>query len=183
MTKLFSILLIIFFITHAEASNKKKIIFNLKKMENLKFDFEQNISGKIENGRCILKYPKKIYCEYHNSNNKILVSNGSSVVIKTDIGSFYRYPLEETPLNFILDKNFLLKNIENLNEEIIDNKFIVFTLRKNDLNINILFDKNNFNIAGWKVLDIYQNVSLTTLSNITTNQKIKSGTFKLPEFN
>ena len=183
MTKLFSILLIIFSIANAEASNKNKIIFNLKKIENLKFDFEQNISGKIEKGRCILKYPKKIYCEYNSSNNKILVSNGRSVVIKTDIGSFYRYPLEETPLNFILDKNFLLKNIENLNEEIIDNKFIVFTLRKNDLNINILFDKNNFNIAGWKVLDIYQNVSLTTLSNITTNQKIKSGTFKLPEFN
>ena len=183
MTKLFSILLIIFSITNAEASNKKKIIFNLKKIENLKFDFEQNISGKIEKGRCILKYPKKIYCEYNNSNNKILVSNGSSVVIRTDIGSFYRYPLEETPLNFILDKNFLLNNIENLNEEIIDNKFIVFTLRKNDLNINILFDKNNFNIAGWKILDIYQNVSLTTLSNIMTNQKIKSGMFKLPEFN
>ena len=183
MIKFFSMLLIIFFINHAEAANKEKIIFHLKKIENLRFDFEQNISGKIEKGRCILKYPKKIYCEYNSSNNKILVSNGRSVVIKTDIGSFYRYPLEETPLSLILDKNFLLNNIENLNEEIVDNKFIIFTLRKNNLNINILLDKNNFNIAGWKVLDIYQNVSLTTLSNITTNQKIKSGTFKLPEFN
>jgi len=80
-------------------SNKEKIIEKLQNTENLKFDFEQNINGKIENGNCTIQYPKKIYCKYIK-NNKILVSNGKSFVIKTE-SSFYRYPLEKTPLNFI----------------------------------------------------------------------------------
>ena len=76
----------------------------LKNTKNLVFEFEQNINGKIENGNCTIQYPKKIYCKYLK-NNKILVSNGKSLVIKTKT-SFYRYPLNKTPLNLILDKNF-----------------------------------------------------------------------------
>ena len=37
---------------------------------------------KNENGKCIIKYPKKIWCEYDNSNKKIIVSNGKSLVNK-----------------------------------------------------------------------------------------------------
>ena len=48
-------------------------------------------------------------------NNKILVSNGKSLVIKTKV-SYYRYPLDKTPLNLILDKKFLINKIYNLEE-------------------------------------------------------------------
>ena len=50
-----------------------------------------------------------MFCEY-DKKNKVIVSNGKSLVIKTT-SSYYRYPLDKTPLNFILDKNFLLKKI------------------------------------------------------------------------
>ena len=66
---------------------------------------------------------KKIFCEYEN-NNKTLVSNGKSLVIKTK-SSFYRYPLKKTPLNLILDKKFLIKKINNSEEKIIDNSYII----------------------------------------------------------
>ena len=49
---------------------------------NLSFNFIQTINNKNENGKCIIKYPKKIWCEYNNSNKKIIVSNGKSLVIK-----------------------------------------------------------------------------------------------------
>ena len=62
-----------------------------------------------------IEYPKKIFCEYARSNNKVLVSNGKSLVIKTRT-SYYRYPLEKTALNLILDKNFLIKKIYDLKE-------------------------------------------------------------------
>ena len=96
------ILIFIFFvlISNSKAEKKEKIIENLQNIENLEFKFEQNVNGKIENGICTIKYPKKIYCKY-SKNNKILVSNGKSLVIKTET-SFYRYSLEKTPLNLIL---------------------------------------------------------------------------------
>lgn len=174
-------MVLIFFETKAE--NKNKIISKFQNIKNLTFNFEQNINGKIEGGKCIIEYPKKIYCKYNTSNNKTLVSNGNSLVITTDIGSFYRYPLENTPLNLILDKNFIINKIINLNGKIINDKLINFTIKKDELKLDIFFDKDTSNIKGWQTLDIYQNVSYTFLSDIVTNQEIKTDTFKLPKFN
>jgi len=75
-------LIIFFFIAGTEASNKSKIILNLKSTENMAFDFEQTINDKTESGECIIKYPKKIYCAYNGKNKKIMVSTGKSLVIK-----------------------------------------------------------------------------------------------------
>ena len=110
MLRLYLIIIFFFLTLNSNADVKKKIIQNLENTKNLNFKFEQNINGKIENGNCTIEYPKKIFCEYARSNNKILVSNGKSLVVKT-ISSYYRYPLEKTPLNVILDKNILIKKI------------------------------------------------------------------------
>ena len=110
MLKYLVIFIFLILITKSSGSNKEQIIKNLNNTKNLNFNFEQNINGKIENGNCTIEYPKKIFCEYAKSNNKTLVSNGKSLVIKT-ITSYYRYPLNKTPLNFILDKEFLINKI------------------------------------------------------------------------
>src|SRR6056300_1963346 len=122
MFKYFFILIYLISIAYSHADNKDKIIKNLQTTETLNFKFEQNINGKIENGNCTIQYPKKIYCEYIK-NNKILVSNGKSLVIKTKT-SFYRYPLNKTPLNLILDKNFLIEKIRNLKEKKLNKDYI-----------------------------------------------------------
>ena len=179
MLKYFFIFLI--FISNTQASNKDKIIENLQNTENLNFEFEQNINGKIESGNCTIQYPKKIYCKYLK-NNKILVSNGKSLVIKT-ITSFYRYPLQKTPLNLILDKNYLIKKIYNLEEKIINNTQINFTIYENDNKIDIFFDNKTFYLIGWQTKDIYQNINFTYLSSIQTNQQIEKDLFKLPSQN
>ena len=90
MLKYYFIFIFFILFSNTNASNKDKIIENLQNTKNLSFKFEQNINGKVENGNCIIQYPKKIYCKYIK-NNKILVSNGKSLVIKTRT-SFYRYP-------------------------------------------------------------------------------------------
>ena len=172
----------LFLITNSSANNKEKIIENLKNTRNLDFNFEQNINGKIENGNCTIEYPKKIFCEYARSNNKILVSNGKSLVIKT-ITSYYRYPLDKTPLNFILDKNFLINKIYILEERIIDGSYINYTIKEKDNEINIFFDKETFDLIGWQNTDIYQNFNITFLSSIRKNRVISKNIFKLPTQN
>ena len=139
--------------------------------------------GKLKRVNVLLNMKKKIYCKYLKSNNKILVSNGKSIVIKTDIGSYYRYSLNSTPLSLILDKNFILKQIKSLNEKIIDDKLIKFTFNENELKMDIFFNKNTLNLTGWQTLDIYQNLTLTNIYNIKINQKIKDNIFKLPKMN
>ena len=172
------IFIFIILFSHAHAKNKDKIIQNLQNTENLNFKFEQNINGKIENGSCTIQYPKKIYCKYIK-NNKVLVSNGKSLVIKTKT-SFYRYPLNKTPLNLILDKKFLIKKIHNLKENILDKTYIDYAIVENDNKINIFFDYGTFNLMGWQTKDIYQNVNVTYLSSIQVNQQVDKNLFKLP---
>jgi outer membrane lipoprotein-sorting protein len=178
---LLSIFIFLIFYSNVEASNKDKIIEYLQNTENLNFDFEQNINGKIENGNCTIQYPKKIYCKY-KKNNKILVSNGKSLVVRT-ITSYYKYPLKKTPLNLILDKNFLIKKIYNIEERILDKNYINFVIKENDHEINLFFDEKRFNLIGWQTIDIYQNINVTYLSSVLVNQKIEPNLFKLPTQN
>ena len=181
MFKYISILIFFVLISNSKAEIKEKIIENLQNVENLKFKFEQNINGKIENGICTIKYPKKIYCKY-SKNNKILVSNGKSLVIKTET-SFYRYSLKKTPLNLILDKNFLIKKINILKENVIDKNLINFAIIENDNEINLFFDNKTFNLVGWKTRDIYQNTNITYLSSIEINKEITENLFLIPSQN
>ena len=182
MKKNFLILFLSLFFTSVLASDKKNIIQNFNNIENLTFEFEQNINGKLENGKCIIKYPKKIFCKYNLANKKILVSNGKSLVIKT-LSSYYIYPLQKTPLNLILNKDYIINKINNLNEKIIDDNFINFKFKENENEISIFFSKKNFNLIGWQTIDIYQNLSITFLSSISKNTLINKNMFNIPKQN
>ncbi len=175
-------LFLLFSIVEASANIKEKIIQNLETTNNLTFNFEQNVNGKTENGHCALSYPRKIFCKYNLKNKKILVSNGKSIVIKTN-SSYYLYPLKRTPLNLILDKKFLIKKIQNLNERVIDNKFVNFKFFEEDFEVNIFFDYNTFDLIGWQTTDIYQNLSITFLDLVKKNQKLNNNLFVLPQQN
>ena len=174
--------LILNFSIYAHATLKEELIQNLKNINNMSFDFEQNINEKNEKGNCVVQYPKKIYCYYDNINKKIMVSNGKSLVIKTST-SYYIYPIEKTSLNLILNKEFLIKKIASTKGRLIDNKFINFIFFQNDNEINVFFDKKTYNLIGWQTLDIYQNLSITYLFSIVKNQKLNKNLFKLPKQN
>ena len=179
MLKFFLIFFFLLFFSNSNAEIKNKIVQNLKNINNLDFKFEQNINGKIENGNCTIKYPKKIFCEYARSSNKILVSNGKSLVVKSRT-SYYRYPLEKTPLNLILDKNFLINKIETLDARIIDGSIINFTILDKNNEINIFFDNKTYDLIGWQNKDIYQNFNITYLSSIRKNIVLSKNLFKIP---
>ena len=182
MSKYLVIFIFLILISSSSASNKEKIIRNLNNTKNLDFNFEQNINGKIENGNCTIEYPKKIFCEYAKSNNKILVSNGKSLVIKT-ITSYYRYPLVKTPLNLILDKEYLINKINVLEERIVDETLVNYTIKENDFKINVFFNKETYDLIGWQNIDVYQNFNITFISSIRKNRVLSKNIFKLPTQN
>ena len=171
-----------FFQTNLNALNKENITKKLNQTDNFSFNFIQTIGGKDEKGECVIQYPKKMFCKYDSRKNKIIVSNGSSIVIKTD-RQYYRYPIKSTPFDFILDKNFLINQIQKLEGRMINDRYYNFSMKKNNNNINIFFDKKDSNLIGWQTEDIYQNLTITFISNIKINQKIDKKIFKLPQMN
>jgi len=181
-------ILIIFFILNfynpVFSFTKRDIIYQMQITNNLSFNFIQIINNKNEKGKCIIKYPKKIWCEYNSSNKKIIVSNGKSLVIKTlNTGSYYRYSLSKTPLVFLLDKEYLISKMNTLEPREIDNKYLSFTFFENNNKINLFFDKINLTLVGWQTEDVYQNLVVTFISSVKINQKIDDKIFTLPKNN
>ena len=163
------------------ANKKDEIILRLKKTNNLSFDFKQTIKQKTEKGNCIIKFPKKIFCSYNNVNKKIMVSNGKYLVIKNEREILYNlYRLEGTPLEIILDKNYLIQQFKNIKPRVIDNTYTSFLLNSKNYTINIFFDNKSLDLIGWQTEDIYQNLVITFISNVKINEKINDKKFKLP---
>ena len=192
-----SIYLIIFFIflsSETCVSPKEEIINNFIVTNNLSFYFKQtiqknheeygNIEIKEETGNCIIEYPKLIYCLYDGKKRKEMVSNGKSLVIKINSSNnSYIYPLKSTPLNYLLDKNYLLNQLQKIQPNLIKNNFLNFKIIKESNEINIYFNKNNLNLAGWKTTDIYQNEVFFEIKDIKKNQILDKKKFILPELN
>ena len=184
MYKALIIFLMLNFYNPVLSSAKEKIISKMKVTDNLSFNFIQKISDKSENGKCIIKYNKKLFCKYNNLNKKIMVSNGKSLVIKNkNSGSYYIYSLKKTPLELLLDKNYLISKIENLKPRVINDKYINFQISENNNEINIFFNKKTFDLVGWQTEDIYQNLTITFISSLKINEKINDNIFVLPKNN
>ena len=108
-------ILIFFYPSNILASSKQLIKNKLEDTDNISFKFIQKIGKKTEQGECIISYSKKILCRYDDIYNKILVSNGRSLVINSQkITNYLRYQLKDTPLDLILDKKFLLDKLDNI---------------------------------------------------------------------
>jgi len=182
MVKFLIIIFILNFYNSAFSSPKEKIISQMQLTNNLSFNFVQIVNNKKENGKCVMEYPKKIWCEYNNSNKKIIVSNGKSLVIKNrNSGSYYIYPLRKTPLEFLLDKEYLISKINTLEPREIDDKYLNFKIFENNNEINIFFDNKNSSLIGWQTKDVYQNLAVTFISSVKINQKINNKIFILPK--
>jgi len=181
MLRFFIVFFLLNFYNPVFSSTKEKIISQMQLTNNLSFNFTQTIGDKSENGKCIIQYPKKIKCDYNNSSKKVLVSNGRSLVIKNkNSKNYYIYPLRQTPLVFLLDREYLISKMNILEPREIDDKFINFEILQNNNKINIFFDKKNLNLIGWQTEDIYQNLSITFISSVKINQEINDEIFILP---
>ena len=168
----------------ASASPNFEIANNFKKINSLKFNFIQKIdNNNSEKGECIILYPKKIFCSYDDIYNKILVSNGKSLVINSDkIKNYFRYPLDKTPLNFILDKEFIISKIYELKDDLDYPFFYVFDVNYQNVSIKVFFDKKNLNLIGWEIRDIYQNTTQTFISDIQKNITVDNKIFVIQKY-
>ena len=179
-------LILFFFVlayTSSYASSKDKIKNKLEKTNNVYFKFVQKINDKTEKGECKLLYPKKIYCKYDDIYEKVMVSNGISLLINSKkIKNYLNYKLKDTPLDLILDKDYLHKKIDEIESIKENNENSYFKLNHNESLITIFFDRENYDLKGWATKDIYQNEVETYLLNIETNLMIDEGIFTIQKY-
>ena len=168
---------------NSNSSIKNAIKLKLENTNNINFNFVQKIENKIEKGNCTISYPKKIYCKYDDIFEKVLVSNGRSLIINSKkITNYLRYNLKDTPLNMILDKEFLINKIKEINEVEENEEIYFIKINHNNNLITLFFNKDSYDLKGWTTTDIYQNKVETLLLNIRTNLMIDEKIFRVQRY-
>jgi len=200
--KIFFLLKILFFfllsVNTSFADLQKKLINKLTATQTLTFDFEQIIGEKKESGRCFIKYPLLMKCDYKelavlkdsdnrlylkDLKNKTIISNGKSLaIVKKKYKKIYLYPLKSTPLFFILKKEKIIDLIRKSNPSELNSDLIgfIFTDKKTN-KVKILFDKNSLELRGWETNDAYSNKVNFEINNLIINNQIVDSFFKIPQ--
>ena len=102
-----------------------------------------------------------------------------SLVIKKG-KQYFRYSINKTPFEYILDKNFLINKIISSKLGVAEDKYLYFQINENQNNINIYFSKKSYELVGWQIEDVYQNLAVTYIFNTSINQDLKKKLFTLP---
>ena len=164
------------------ANLQQGIINKLTATKTLSFDFKQKISDKEEVGKCFIKYPLLLKCNYKNLKQKTIISNGKTVaIIKKKYKKIYNYPIKSTPLFFILKKEKIIDLVRNnkpLKENSSSIEFLFIDKKNNE--VKILFDKNYLEFKGWKTKDAYSNNVSFEIFNLKVNNQIVDDFFKIP---
>ena len=165
------------------ANEIQLIIDQLIRTDNITFDFEQSTNSKKEMGTCILVFDNKLSCNYKDSVQKrILINDKILVVQQKRYDKIYFYPISNSPFIKIFNKSNLVSLIEKSNYKIND-KIELTYVDQNKNKIIIFFEKNSYNLIGWKVVDQLQNIINFSLKIKKVNSEINLEIFKVPSVN
>ena len=179
----FYFLIIIFFNFEASASLENDLIKKFISTNTLSFNFTQKISENEEMGRCFIKYPLRMRCDYDNLKQKSIIVNGKTVaIIKKKYKRIYLYPLKITALYRILQKNTILNIMKNQKPTINSSNLIVYeTTDEKNNKLQIFFDKDSLELKGWETLDMYSNKVSFVVRELEINKDIDDNFFKIPK--
>ena len=149
----------------------------LNNLNSLEADFLQVSSdGNIKEGKIFLSLPGKLRISYKNPDNLLITSNGFWLTVQDKkLKQSNNFPLNQTPLNFFLNKEF------NFNDDEFKVKFekssgiITLTFSDNQrLNSSIfklVFTNNPLNLKKWVIIDEFNNETSVLLQNLITGNK------------
>ena len=182
--KFFKIFLISYFLYIGSAlfTINNDIIEKIKKIENISFNFIQKIADKTEFGKCTIKYSKLMICDYDDTYKKRIIANGKKLaIIQRRYKKITYYPIKKTPVNLILDKEFIVDIIAITEPNKIDNLNIEFKIAIDEKKyIIIIFDKNTFYLKGWRTSDIYNDDVNFHIKDLEINTNINKNIFIIP---
>jgi len=152
----------------------KEYLYNLNSLEA---DFLQVSSdGSIKEGKIFLSLPGKLRISYNKPDNLLITSNGFWLTVQDKkLKQTNNFPLNQTPLNFFLNKEL------NFDEDKFKIKFeknsgiIALTFSDNEtLNSSIfklIFTTSPLKLKKWVIIDEFDNETSVLLQNLVTGKK------------
>ena len=173
--------MLISFCVNTKASEKDKIIENLKKINSIKFNFTQTTNDIVENGNCLIVYPKKMRCLYEEEDKEIIVNNDYLFLIYRRENKNFNYNIKDTPLSVMLDRESIIEKLSKVEKFNKTDKNIIAIIDLNSQeSIEIYFNSKEMSIIGWKIKNYDKSNLEFLMKNISINVNTREK-FEIPK--
>ena len=173
---LFCVLLSLFLISYSNASESQDELIiraekSIKNISTLQAEFTQISSdGSYAIGKLYFRRPFQMRLEYNVEQPFNLITTRNLLIVdEPENKQITNYPLSETPLAFLLEEDFSLTANEFLTQSMIHNGLAEISLRKETGDrageLILLFEPNQMNLRGWKIIDAMGIETKVTLQN------------------
>ena len=173
---LFCVLLSLFSVSYSNASVSQDELISraeksIKNISTLQAEFTQISSdGSYAIGKLYFRRPFQMRLEYNVEKPFNLITTRNLLIVdEPENKQITNYPLSETPLAFLLEEDFSLTANEFLTQSMIHNGLAEISLRKETGDrageLILLFEPNQMNLRGWKIIDAMGVETKVTLQN------------------
>ena len=151
----------------------------LNQMQTAQGGFTQiNGDGTLSTGQIYIKRPGRVRFEYNAPDNSLVVAGGGQVAVfdpKSNTAAD-RYPLNQTPLNIILERNVDLGRARMVTNHTSDGTKTTITAQDPDHpeygNIQMVFTANPVELRQWIVTDDVGEQTTVSLNDLTKGAAI-----------
>ena len=156
----------------------------LKNLNTLEASFIQISSdGDIKRGKIFFNLPGKLRIDYIEPDDLLITSNGFWLTIQNKkLKQTTNLPLERTPLNLFINKEFNFEDNSNIKFKI-ENDVITLTFLENQKasKFELEFNSNPLRLRKWVIIDEFENKTSVMLQNVKMDVKLSNKIF-IPDF-
>ncbi|SEN16077.1 Outer membrane lipoprotein-sorting protein [Loktanella fryxellensis] len=158
----------------------------LNQLQTAQGGFTQiNGDGTLSTGQLYIKRPGRIRFEYNAPDNSLVMAGGGQVAVfdpKSNTPA-ERYPLNQTPLNIILERNVDLGQASMVTNRVSDGTTTTITAQDPANpqygNIQLVFTANPVELRQWIVTDEVGDQTTVILNDLTPGAAINDAQFNI----
>lgn len=144
-----------------------------------------NTDGTLSTGTIYIKRPGRVRFEYNPPDNSLMIAGGGQVAIfdpRSNVAPD-RYPLNQTPLNIILERNVDLGRRRMVTGHTSDGTTTTITAQDPDNpqygNIQLVFTANPIELRQWVITDDTGGQTTVILNDVVPGAAIGDGQFNI----
>lgn len=164
----------------------EKLISYIEDLDTLNGDFTQIApSGAISSGKFYLRRPGFLRFEYAPPTPLLIVANSGLVYVRDeDLETTDSYPVGKTPLKFLLSKKIDRDDAQIVSvDRGVDNIAVTFASddEETEGELTLIASAPEFELRRWIVRDAQGGLTVVTLDNVKTGERLANNLFRAPE--
>lgn len=164
----------------------EKLISYIEDLDTLNGDFTQIApSGAISSGKFYLRRPGFLRFEYAPPTPLLIVANSGLVYVRDeDLETTDSYPVGKTPLKFLLSKKIDRDDAQIVSvDRGVDNIAVTFASddEETEGELTLIASAPEFELRRWIVHDAQGGLTVVTLDNVKTGERLANNLFRAPE--